>query len=386
MLPRALTIPVFCLVLAQAGRPLISQQVAGHSEPLIRNPVPSQIALVTKAAATGGLSGFAASNPIPIQDPNLAHALQATTNPAGQTTPTNPARQNTGTPTTGAAQAPRTNPQTPAGTATVPRQAPKPAATPAQTQPAPQEQQPDCGGFPCDAQPQPKVVAVNPPPVTPPWTWHERIQWAAYVILAFVAYAGVMTAVMTMKKIERQTAAAEVAADAAQKSAEAALKNAQAVIDSERPWLLITVEPSLSVEDGFTVLATNRGKSPAQIAGTAERIRTAADESGLPKTPEYDNREPTPPMVPIILLPGESTGLKSFSRADARALCDSDEQFKRIENWEEKIYLYGKVIYRDLIATATEQMHQTDWCCWYIHGRQKSGMVIGGPATYNMHT
>ncbi len=23
--------------------------------------------------------------------------------------------------------------------------------------------------------------------------------------------------------------------------------------------------------------------------------------------------------------------------------------------------------------------HQTDWCCWYIHGRQTSKLVIAGP-------
>jgi hypothetical protein len=110
------------------------------------------------------------------------------------------------------------------------------------------------------------------------------------------------------------------------------------------------------------------------------------DETRLPAKPEYGNREPKVPMVPIILLQGESTGLKSFSRADARELCESDEQFARIENWEEKIFLYGRVIYKDLVAPPDRQCHQTDWCSWYIHGRQRSGLVIGGPGPYNAHT
>ncbi len=244
----------------------------------------------------------------------------------------------------------------------------------------------DCGGFPCDAQPQRIVVANPPPPVQAPWTLHEKIAWAAYVVLAFLGYAGIMLALSMLKKIERQTAAAEVAANAAQTSAQAALMNAQAMVDSERPWLVVTVEPSLSVENGFTITATNRGRSPAQVVATAEQMRIAADESRLPAKPEYGNREPAPPMVPIVLLQGESTGLKSFSRADARGLCDSDEQFARIENWEEKIFLYGRVMYKDLIAPPGRQTHQTDWCAWYIHGRQRSGLVIGGPAAYNMHT
>ncbi len=244
----------------------------------------------------------------------------------------------------------------------------------------------DCGGFPCDAQPQRIVVANPPPPAQAPWTLHEKIAWAAYVVLAFLGYAGIMLALSLLKKIERQTAAAEVAANAAQTSAQAALMNAQAMVVSDRPWLVVTVEPSPNVENGFTISATNRGRSPAQVVGTAEQMRIAADESRLPEKPEYGNREPAPPMVPIILLHGESTGLKSFSRADARGLCDSDEQFARIENWEEKIFLYGRVIYKDLAAPPGQQTHQTDWCAWYIHGRQRSGLVIGGPAAYNQHS
>lgn len=230
--------------------------------------------------------------------------------------------------------------------------------------------------------------------------WYEKISWAAYVVLAILGYAGIMYALTILKKIEQNMLAVEAAAQAAQAtaqagqesaqaamdSAKAALLNAQAVIGAERPWLLISVESSLTVEDGFMVMATNRGKSPAQITGTSERIRTAADESKLPKTPEYDNREPAAPMVPLILLPGESTGIKSFSRADAKGMCESDEQFARIESWEEKIFLYGKVLYKDLIATPDKEQHQTEWCCWYIHGRQKSGLVIAGPPGYNLHT
>ena len=234
--------------------------------------------------------------------------------------------------------------------------------------------------------PQPKVIPVNPPPAIRVWTLPEWVQWGATIVLAVLGYAGIMMALSLLKKIERQTQVAEAAAEAARSSAHAALLNAQAIIDSERPWILITVEPSIHVENGFVVTATNRGRSPAQIVSTAEQVKIAADESKLPKKSEQDNREPVAPKIPIILLPGESTGLKPFSRADARGYCESDEQFARIESWEEKIYLFGRVVYRDLIAPPETQFHQTDWCCWYIHGRQKSGLVIAGPTEYNVHT
>ena len=86
------------------------------------------------------------------------------------------------------------------------------------------------------------------------------------------------------------------------------------------------------------------------------------------------------------MLPGEFSSIVSFSRDDLKRICGSEETFKRVENWEERVFIYGKVLYRDLNATPEKQPHQTSWCCWYIHGRQKSGMELAGPPEYNAHT
>lgn len=243
----------------------------------------------------------------------------------------------------------------------------------------------DCDGFPCDAQP-PHVVVTLPAPVEAPWLWRDRIAWGASLLFAGVGYVAIMLALSLLKKIERQTRFAEVAAETASNSAQAALLHAQSIIASERPWLLITAEPAQNKENSFTVMATNRGRSPATIVATAEQIRIVVDETHLPSAPAYEKKEPVAPLVPIILLPGESAGIKPFSREDLRGICQSDEAFKRVEDWEERVFLYGKVIYRDLIAPDDSKTHETNWCCWYIHGRLKSGLVIAGPREYNLHT
>jgi len=160
--------------------------------------------------------------------------------------------------------------------------------------------------------------------------------------------------------------------------------NVQSFVDSERPWLLITVEPSLRVENSFTIMATNRGRTPAAIVATAERVKIVIDENHLPTPPEYG--EPGAPRAPIILLPGESAPIKSFSREEGKGICETEESFKRVANWEEKAFIYGKIVYRDLIGPSDKQLHETAWCCWYIHGRNKSGLVIAGPPDYNSHT
>jgi len=232
----------------------------------------------------------------------------------------------------------------------------------------------------------PHITVANPPPAPLVWTWQEQVTWAANLVLVVLCYWGIFQARSLLKKIERQTGYAEAAIEAASSSAHAALLNAQAVINAERPWILITVEPSRSMENSFTVMATNRGRTPARIIETLERYKIAIDEKRLPATPEFRNEKRNAPFSPIILLPGEFAAIKPFCREDVKALCDSEERFKRIETWEEKVYLYGKVVYRDLISADDGPPHETNWCCWYIHGRQNSGLVIAGPADYNSHT
>ncbi len=251
---------------------------------------------------------------------------------------------------------------------------------------------PNCEGAGCDYQPA-HITVATAAPAPAPWPVQDRIAWGANVLLALLGYAGIMLGIQTLKKIERQSkyseTAAEIAAksaEAASKSAEAALLHAQAIINAERPWVLITIVPSRSIENGFTVIATNRGRGPAQVIAASEETLIAIDEAHLPLAPEFRSQDAESPFVSIILLPGEFMNLKSFCRDDVKALCGSDEAFRRIENWEERIFLYGKVTYRDLAAPAGRLPHETGWCCRYIHGRQKSGLVMAGSQEYNAHT
>lgn len=273
--------------------------------------------------------------------------------------------------------------------ATAATQADAPSASPASSN-APGVA-PNCVGGNCDEQPS-HITIATPAPAPAPWPIQDRIAWGANVLLALLGYAGIMVAIQTLKKIERQGKYAESAADAAAKSsdaaaksAEAALLHAQAIINAERPWVLITIVPSRSIENGFTVIATNRGRGPAQVTAAVDEIRIAVDETQLPPVPEYRPQDAEVPFVSIILLPGEFMNLKSFCRDDVKPLCGSDEAFRRIENWEERIFLYGTVTYRDLAAPADMPAHETGWCCRYIHGRQKSGLVMAGSHEYNVH-
>lgn len=267
-------------------------------------------------------------------------------------------------------------------------------ATPAQAAPAPQSAavpnaaapaaRSDCPGGNCDA-PLPRITIATAAPAPAPWPWQARISWGANLVLVVLGYAAILMALALLRKIERQARFTEEAVQTAAESARAALKLSEALERAERPWILMSVRPAQNVEDGFTVIAMNRGRSPARIVSMIDQTVCAVDETQLDATPVF-KEQPAAPTDPIILLPDETIELVSFSRADVKPLCETEERMKRVEDWEEKIYLYGKVTYRNLTAPDDAPAHESSWFCWYIHGRQKSGMVMAGPQAYNRHT
>jgi hypothetical protein len=238
---------------------------------------------------------------------------------------------------------------------------------------------------PQDATPQ-QITVATPAPAPAAWPWQDRIAWIANILLAVFACVGVYVGLSLLKKIDRQTQYAETAAQSAAYSAQAALLHAQAIMRTERPWILVTVEPSGKAENRFMVVATNRGRGPARIVSAVDRITTEVDQAALPGEPDYEDAENNESLNSVILLPGESTGVKTFGRDEVREFCGSEERFRRIEKWEEVILLYGKIVYEDLVTVENQEPCETAWCCWYIHGRQNSGMVMAGPPPYNRHT
>jgi hypothetical protein len=264
----------------------------------------------------------------------------------------------------------------------------QPTSTGKSNTPAPTETQPGtspaCPNGPCDNE-QPHITIATPAPAPAPWSLPDRIRWAAEVLLLILAYPSILFAVSVLRKIERQTRYAETAALAAADSAKAALFLAENQANADRPWILISTKPTPGVVNGFSVVATNRGRSPARIVSLSEGMAVVQDEAELPPTPVLKVASSAAPIAPIILLPSESANIKTFQRDEVKSICESPEQVLRVEDWKEKIYLYGKVTYAELSGSGDE-VHETNWCCWYIHGRQKSGMIVSGPLDYNRHS
>jgi hypothetical protein len=88
----------------------------------------------------------------------------------------------------------------------------------------------------------------------------------------------------------------------------------------------------------------------------------------------------------MILLPGESTGIRIFDRDEISNLAETGKEQKEIETGAIKVYLYGKITYRDLAEPDHADAHGTGWCLQYVQSRQNSALVAAGPAAYIRHT
>lgn len=230
-------------------------------------------------------------------------------------------------------------------------------------------------------------IIVNPPAAPQrQWDWRDRVAWGSGVVLAILGYVGIMLGLRTLKSIDRHLLASAATSQAALESANAALALAEAIANSERPWIVVTVEPFLTMENSFKVMASNRGRSPARIVTSLDQTKVSVDETHLPAIPEFEKKDPADEHEPIVLLPGEATGIWAFNREDLPAICKSSEVLKKVERWHETLFLYGRIVYLDLNAPAEKQEHETLWCCRYIHGEKSSALVMAGPPAYNKHT
>ncbi len=232
---------------------------------------------------------------------------------------------------------------------------------------------------------QPQIIVTSPVPQAQTWQWYQRVAWAASIVLAVLGYVGIMLALRTLKNIERTNQSSLEAARAALTIAESSQSQTRALIESERPWILVSVEPSLTKENTFRVLASNRGRRPGRITHLSDQIHIVADENDLPKDPGHGSAEAQFQEEPMVLLPGESLVIASFGRKDVAQICKTDDQLRQVAAWEATIFLFGRITYEDLTLAAQKQSYESDWCCRYIHGETKSALLLGGPQAYNRH-
>ncbi len=226
---------------------------------------------------------------------------------------------------------------------------------------------------------------INPPSTPAPWTLHERIGWAANTGLALVGYLAVLLALRMLRQARGQLQLTETVAQSVMEAARAAERNARAVINAQRPWVRMSIERSRDSANTLQIVATNHGRTPAEIIDCPDKISRVKDAGQLKADLVSELATSSVLKSPILLLPGESAILQRFGRNDAKWVCKTDEALAAVRRCEESIFLFGRVVYRDISFEDGQEQHSTDWCFRYVHGESISDLVMDGPFGYNRH-
>jgi len=167
-------------------------------------------------------------------------------------------------------------------------------------------------------------------------------------------------------------------------SADAALLNARAVINSERPWIVVSVLRGESMGN-YVFRATNRGRTPAVFeSGTFDFTFDSYPDS-LPTRPRYDSSI-APERTLIVQEDGFDIPLAGERSIDPESFITPEmtKQVKLLKNLS--LLLYGKVIYKDVFNRDGKEAihHETRFC--YCFDVSCGEFVRTGPEEYNRYT
>ncbi|SRR6266536_328471 len=156
-----------------------------------------------------------------------------------------------------------------------------------------------------------------------------------------------------------------------EKAAKAAFLNAQAVINAERPWIVVEVI-SRDSDDWFEIIATNYGRTPAQIVGANAQRSHNMQFSDLPPDPPTYTENPRPHDQPFLITDAEWT-IEKFNLF-------KNSKFEGVTEYP--MLCWGVVHYRDTVGSAEieggAREHDT-WYCFMYDRRTESFRPAGAP-------
>jgi hypothetical protein len=186
-------------------------------------------------------------------------------------------------------------------------------------------------------------------------------------LLVLAGIGGIIVAIVTLKKIERQTKAAKDAADAA-------LLNAKAFINSERPWLVVDIEEGEMGQD--IVRAINKGNTPAEM-------HEGHCECKLQRVGDF---VPGDNFVAPFIAPIQALTVKEDSFEICRINPQSMIQAMQSSSWPHAPHVYGRILYWDTFTDRNRpdvKPHETWWCFTYLASAQRWYRTPNG---YSKHT
>jgi len=177
------------------------------------------------------------------------------------------------------------------------------------------------------------------------------------------------------------------------RAAKAALLNAQALINAERPWIVMTAKRTGTENtDEFMIYGEVQGRSPAKIiSGWGDHITIPqvqgykASSDGLPDEPPYNSE--TALTYEMLAVPGQTPFLVYAFRVSH--ISSDVELWRRIGAFEEVLFLFGRLIYTDILtkdSNGKPTEHETRWCFQYTPSKPEGMVTKAGKPAYNRYT
>ena len=170
--------------------------------------------------------------------------------------------------------------------------------------------------------------------------------WSNWALVA-VGIGAIGVALRTLRVIERQTKATEIAAKAAEHSSAATEASVEALINSERAWVMVEIGPIPDFQPDpnkvqclwIRPTIKNYGKTPARIRQIAARAQLVPDGQSLPPIPEYPIGPGANLPVDVVLPP--SVPIQPIM------LPISGQEFIQVQQGDIFLYVHGFIEYLD---------------------------------------
>jgi hypothetical protein len=145
-----------------------------------------------------------------------------------------------------------------------------------------------------------------------------------------------------------------------------------------------SVSETKPMPNAFEIKAKNRGRTPASIISASQDFLVITQRAKIPEIPVYkqvDFKEGE------IVFPDESRAIVSFNRDIFRLKCLDTGDLEKVWTGEAYVIVFGNVIYRDLLSTPEESIHETRWCAKFEFGEDGDSFVLTrGRDGYRLHT
>ena len=169
-------------------------------------------------------------------------------------------------------------------------------------------------------------------------------------------------------------------------TAEAALLSAQAVINAERPWMTITIEPHPTLEGSYFYKITNKGRTPATIVEAYREIEyVAPTPDSLPIPPHYSSPMYVPPDN--LRVTGEAWDDHPQFKPEGMDM----QNVRRSGDHSQvggmgSLCFYGQITYTDAFPDRNGKptSHYTRWC--YVYDVFQKRFSPSGPREYREKT